>query len=273
MAYLISKTGPIKGFHSVSSTTIYLPSPYNHHHYDQCSLYIYYTLPPLLFVDTHELSQRNESYTFSHWGSRDLEKPGHALPDEVSELLVNVRLPLFEADTSVKVNVDGGEEQEGRMIHVEVPMHMRYGLPKTADGSDPEQGLYERIRVDWPQGFFRCPPTSNVLLYFVRFSGIDGYICDSALLKTKTSMTVPPHILATFPSQANHVLIPIPPHVNFSSSETFTDLYLPLGNTEDLAFVEPITALTILACCFWVFRMAFKTFSRLNNQTRRPKTS
>ncbi|PPQ95111.1 hypothetical protein CVT25_011654 [Psilocybe cyanescens] len=253
MAYLISELGPPKGFHPISSTTIYLPGI--HKAYEFCSLYIHHTLPPLVFVDTHELAQRNESYTFSHWGSRDLEKPVHALPDKVSELLLNVRFPNLETQTGHPLN-EG--QEEGRTVQVDVPMHLRYGSPRTASSSSSEEdqtGAYERIRVDWPQGFLSCPPSSR------------------AITKNKAkSVSLPKHVLSVLPS--DNVLVAIPPHSDFANTSTV--LYLPLGNTRDVAFVEPLTALTILACCFWLFRVANKTARRLNanaQPTQRPKTS
>jgi hypothetical protein len=93
-------------------------------------------------------------YKFSHWGSRDLEKPVHALTNEPSEILVNVEIPAaLEWD-----------EFDGESVHVEVPMHLRYGTPRSTrsrqehdmDQSEP----YEKIQVDWPMAFFLCPSTS-----------------------------------------------------------------------------------------------------------------
>ena len=110
-------------------------------------------LSPLLFVDTHELAQRNASYTFRHWGSRDLERPAHALPDEPSELLVN--LNLHEAFL-------GRDGEAGSTLVVEVPMHLRYAAPK-AHTTRPGAELYEQIWMDLPQAFFRCPASCKEL--------------------------------------------------------------------------------------------------------------
>ena len=149
MAYITSTLRPTEGFHPVSISTLHFP----HLNWNLCSLHLHYILPPLLFVDTHELTQRNASYTFRHWGSRDLERPAHALPDEPSELLVN--LNLHEAF----LGMDG---EAGKILVVEVPMHLRYAAPK-AHTTRPGAELYEQIRIDLPQAFFRCPASCKEL--------------------------------------------------------------------------------------------------------------
>jgi len=152
MTYITSTLQPREGFHPVSISSLHFPRLNSS--WGLCSLYLHYTLPPLLFVDTHELAQRNASYTFRHWGSRDLEKPAHALLDEPSELLVNLNFQK------------GILEREGeaeRMLVVEVPMHLRYGAPKAPITEGRQQEPYEQIRVDLPQAFFRCPASCKVL--------------------------------------------------------------------------------------------------------------
>ena len=158
MAHITSTVQPTKGFHPVSMSTLHVPhrNPY----WDLCSLHLHYILPPLLFVDTHELAQRNASYTFRHWGSRDLEKPTHALPDEHSELLVNLNLQ------EALVGSDGEAE---RILLVEVPMHLRYAAPKAhTTRTRPEAGPYEQIQIDLPHVFFRCPASCKVLFITVQ---------------------------------------------------------------------------------------------------------
>jgi len=153
MAYLFSKLAPKKGSHPVSTTTIHLPNPYTS--YEACSLHIYYILPPLLFVDTHELAQRSASYGFNYWGTKDLEKPVHALPDDISELLINIPAAVTKG-VPVK-----SEEEDGKDINVEVPMHLRYGSPREAslisEDGDRDARSYEQLRVDWPKAFLLCP--------------------------------------------------------------------------------------------------------------------
>ncbi|CAA7262045.1 unnamed protein product [Cyclocybe aegerita] len=240
MAYLVSELSPTQGFHPTSASLVYLPGPIPQ--YESCSLHLYYSLPPPVFVDTHELGQRSSSYTFSHWGSRDLEKPVHALPQETSEVLINVQIPQ-----------EGYADEEEMELNVEVPMHLRYGTPRsTATSKESEGKPYEEIQVEWPHAFLLCSSTS--------------------LLKSRvTQPSLPAHILAALPSRPPRKLIPIPPHSNFT--KTTTTLLLPLGNPYDLAFVEPFTAMTVFICFLWIVRVAWKTSRRTEVDTSsRPKT-
>lgn len=159
MSYIKSELNPKKGFHPTSTSTIHLPPPWTA--YESCSLHLHYTFPPLVFVDTHELTERGKYYTFSHWGSRDLEKPVHALPSEPSELLVNVELPSEEEWDMV----------DGETIRVEVPMHLRYGTPRSTRSKEADEETkrepYEKIQVNWPKAFLLCPSTtSNVVKFY-----------------------------------------------------------------------------------------------------------
>ncbi|KAF8174889.1 hypothetical protein BJ912DRAFT_41325 [Pholiota molesta] len=110
MAYFTSNLLPLLGAHPTSTSIIHLPSLSN-----SCSLHLYFSLPPVLFLDTHELSQRNSSYSFEYRGTRDLERPVHALPEEESELLVNVKIPAGFGGNA--------DEDEATIVRVEVPMH------------------------------------------------------------------------------------------------------------------------------------------------------
>lgn len=142
MSYLNSTLLPQRGAHPVSTSIIHLVGTLQL--YGACTLHLLYTLPPLLFVDTHELAQRDASYAFEHWGTRDLERPVHALPNELSELLLTVRLPEAGADVDVPETV----------VQVEVPMHLRYGAPKRSDAAQTKP--YLPLEVEWPQAFLRC---------------------------------------------------------------------------------------------------------------------
>ncbi|KIM41814.1 hypothetical protein M413DRAFT_138477 [Hebeloma cylindrosporum] len=238
MAYITSTLQPTKGFHPVSISTLHFP--HINPDWDQCSLYLHYLLPSLLFVDTHELAQRNASYTFRHWGSRDLERPAHALPDEPSELLVNVNLQEASLES------DG---ENGRKLLVEVPMHLRYAAPRfhgTETGT--KEKPYEQVRVDLPQAFFRCPtslshpiPASPDLLSERVLASLPGVKEDNALILIPNSLNAPIHL--------RH----------------------PGGNQEDLSLVEPLTALTILACFLWLLHVSWRTAARMSSNSTRPK--
>jgi hypothetical protein len=165
MAYITSTLQPTEGFHPVSISSLHFPRLNSS--WRLCSLHLHYSLPQLLFVDTHELAQRNASYTFRHWGSRDLERPAHALPDEPSELLVNLNFQnvLQERDEEAEKGKEAKRDKEaGMVLLIQVPMHLRYGAPRArTNESRPMAEPYEQIRVDLPQAFFRCPRSCKVL--------------------------------------------------------------------------------------------------------------
>ena len=86
----------------------------------------------------------------------------HALPRDPSEVLVNVELPSEEEWDIV----------DGETIRIEVPMHLRYGTPrstrsKEADDEVTEREPYEKIQVDWPTAFLLCPSTSKRFANFL----------------------------------------------------------------------------------------------------------
>ena len=150
MAYFTSDLQPTRGFHPTSSNQVVLPGPKSL--YSSCTLHLYFTLPPLVFVDTHELAQRSGFYKYNHWGSRDIEKPTHALANEHSEVLINV------------IDLEDAFDEAGGPIGVEVPMHLRYGTPRPSTKTQASQDtLYDKIHVDWPQAFLLCPPTCVLL--------------------------------------------------------------------------------------------------------------
>jgi len=246
MAHLVSSISPTKGFHPTSTSIIHLPPPSSLYH--SCLLYLFFTLPPLVFVDTHELTERGAHYTFTHWGSRDLERPVHAVANEPSEVLVNVEIPPpLEWD-----------EFDGESLHVQVPMHLRYGSPRSTRSSssqemDKNDPSYERIRVDWPTAFFLCPSTTS--------------------LTAKTSLpSLPAHIFAALPSghPRTKILIPIPPHPQYSN--TSSTLFLPVGDTSDLAFVEPLTVVVILLCFLALLKASWRTSRRIRTIADVPGT-
>ncbi|KAH6880219.1 hypothetical protein BKA70DRAFT_1344333, partial [Coprinopsis sp. MPI-PUGE-AT-0042] len=108
-----SSLNPSYGGHPTILSTLSNPSP-------ECSVYLYYTLPPLLFVDVHELALRSDHYTvlgLRGRGSRELEKPVHALPlyDEPVELLT-------------RLTPSNHTSRE-----VQLPIHVRYAEPLGED--------------------------------------------------------------------------------------------------------------------------------------------
>lgn len=159
MSYITTNVSPSQGFHPISTNVVHFSAKSSS--LAQCSLYLYFKLPPLLFVDPHELAQRSNNYTFNHWGSRDLEKPVHALPEAErgSDVLLNVRL-LSNIDGDRKPLETGSvsrntQDAQSWNVTVELPMHLRYGVPAPASSTS-SQKPYNHVQVDMPIAFLLC---------------------------------------------------------------------------------------------------------------------
>ncbi|RXW13897.1 hypothetical protein EST38_g11960 [Candolleomyces aberdarensis] len=104
-----SSLSPPYGAHPTIVTDVQAPGDTES---SACSLYLHYSLPPILFVDPYELDMRQQQYTvvgLKGKGARELEKPVHALPDEDG--------------IEVILKTDSVVEQ------VQLPIHVRYGKP------------------------------------------------------------------------------------------------------------------------------------------------
>ena len=157
--YITTNIYPSQGFHPVSSNVVHISAGSSS--LEQCSLHLYFKLPPLLFVDPHELTQRNSSYTVNYWGSRDLEKPVHALPESErnSDVLLNVRVSL---------SID-----DGWNMTVDLPMHLRYGVPAPISSTSNSGKSYDHVQVETPIAFLLCKTFCE--LYFFSFAFTDTY--------------------------------------------------------------------------------------------------
>ena len=155
--YITTNIYPSQGFHPVSSNVVHISAGSSS--LEQCSLHLYFKLPPLLFVDPHELTQRNSSYTVNYWGSRDLEKPLNALPksERNSDVLLNVRLPPPSID-------DGSVSWN---LTVNLPMHLRYGVPAPISSTSNSGKSYDHVQVDAPITFLLCKTFRE--LFFLSF--------------------------------------------------------------------------------------------------------
>jgi len=141
---------PTKGLHTTSTTRLAL------HHGDRsrssCTLHLYFTLPTQLIADPYELAHRRESYRFERFGGGNLEAPVFspgAGADAPAGLLLDLTIP-------------GGEGVEGEdsstrssVIQIDVPLHARYGVPKT--GGE----LIDEVALPPPEAFWACPTTSG----------------------------------------------------------------------------------------------------------------
>jgi hypothetical protein len=142
---LVSSIAPSNGFHPTSSTNIIFNNR-TQVFSSNCTLHLYFTLPPLIFVDPYELAHHAQSYTFKHWGTANLELPVHAVPQNDSMLLINLKTPL---DDDLRPHPEAGESDVG--IEVKVPLHLRYGDPRSASDSG-----HHTADMDWPTGFLAC---------------------------------------------------------------------------------------------------------------------
>jgi hypothetical protein len=303
-SYLVSSLSPTRGFHPTSTSTIYFAgssSQSTANAYSSCHIYLYYNLPSLVYIDTHELAQRSKHYGYTYWGTRDLEKPVYALPPEESsgEVLVRVKVPeqlwehripddRWEWEDEMEPGQGGGWK-----VTVEVPMHLRYGTPRATRssgeaGSSSSRKPYEEVRVDWPQAFLLCPSSSMFLTHYL-FTLSHQTLASLRSHYTQPHGTLPAHVFEALPTgpRQTTVIIPIAPHSNYtksassaanttspppsqSTSSTSDTLLLPVGDPSDLAFVEPLTALTILICFVWLWRVSWKVAGRLNGAMSTP---
>ena len=147
---LSSILAPTKGLHTTSTTRLAL------HHGDRprssCTLHLYFTLPTQLFVDPYELAHRRESYRFERFGGGNLEAPVFA-PGAGADAPAGLLLDLI---------IPGGEGPEGEdgstwssVIQIDVPLHARYGVPKT------EGELIDEVALPPPEAFWTCPTASS----------------------------------------------------------------------------------------------------------------
>ncbi|KAF8797542.1 hypothetical protein BYT27DRAFT_7125175 [Phlegmacium glaucopus] len=256
MSYITTNISPSQGFHPISTNLVHL-SP-GSSSLAQCSLHLYFKLPPLLFVDPHELSQRNNTYTFHHWGSRDLEKPVHASREveRGSDVLLNVRLPSSIHDDGRRHETSASSQMWN--VTVELPMHLRYGVPAPPSLTSGSEKPYEHVQVDAPIAFLLCKASPTLV--------------DNA---TQLPALLPPHITAFLPKAPPNIFIPIPAHPEFLSAKAdlsyMNVITVPLGSISDLPLVESLTSLTIIICFCWLAIVSWKTSLRLTRVPRNLK--
>ncbi|KAJ7255875.1 hypothetical protein B0H12DRAFT_1113255 [Mycena haematopus] len=79
-------------FHPILKTSISAPG------HENCTLNLHYELPPMIFVDPYELSNRADAYSFKYAGPSNLELPVFALSGDGDEknavLLLTISHPL-----------------------------------------------------------------------------------------------------------------------------------------------------------------------------------
>ncbi|KAJ7207325.1 hypothetical protein B0H12DRAFT_1158892, partial [Mycena haematopus] len=80
-----------QSFHPIFKTNISAPG------HENCTLNLHYELPPMVFVDPYELSNRADAYSFKYAGPSNLELPVFALSDgdeNYAVLLLAISQPL-----------------------------------------------------------------------------------------------------------------------------------------------------------------------------------
>ena len=135
MAQLTWSISPAYGYHRTSLTRISFTDPELLGHAQNCTLHLHFILPPLVFVDPYELAHYEESYTFRHWGTTNLELPVTAVPKENASLLLTAKTTPSDA----------------REVEVKFPFHVRYGDVTRASSIG-----YESTEIEYPTGFFAC---------------------------------------------------------------------------------------------------------------------
>lgn len=142
-ASVISSTlNPTKGFHTTSTTRFAVRGSRSH----SCTLHLHFRLPAQLFVDPYELAHRQASYTFERFGGGNLEAPVFApAAGGPSTLLLDLIIPE---------SVDNVDQGDDNVFSVEVPLHARYGVPKS--GGE----LMDEVVLPPPTAFWACPHQS-----------------------------------------------------------------------------------------------------------------
>jgi len=247
---LFSLITPEDGFHPTSMTRIVitndsvLPSSVN----SNCYLHLYFSLPPLIFIDPYELSNHEQFYTFKYWGTANLELPVQAVSQNNSWLLLNVNLPpehVFWTHEDPSVEADDIDVA----LEIKVPLHLRYGNPASASNSG-----YYITEMDWPAGFLLCPQSLPVSL-------------QSQIIKV-----LPPEVLSFLDAQtavafaAPYVLVPIQslgsPN-NHNLHPPRIEVRVPVASLTDLRFVEPGLVITVLASFFFLVWISMRTARKM----------
>ena len=146
-ALLSSILTPAKGLHTTSTTRLALRGSGPR----SCTLHLYFSLPTQLFADPYELAHRRASYAFERFGGGNLEAPVFApgAGGGPSGLLLDVVV------VPVNAVYDSDSDSGTVEIDVDVPLHARYGVPKS--GGD----LMDDVVLPPPEAFWACPASGD----------------------------------------------------------------------------------------------------------------
>ncbi|KAG1725297.1 PIG-X [Suillus occidentalis] len=129
-----------KGFHTTLSTRIPLHA---RHEYASCNLFVLHELPADIIVDSFELD--DHGFCFQFVGNTNLELPTSGVANESGWLLVAVK-------------------PETDLVVVDVPLHVRYGVPR--EGHDSRHA----IQLPPPTCFWAC--TSSCALQALSYKSL-----------------------------------------------------------------------------------------------------
>ncbi|KAI0250345.1 PIG-X [Lactifluus subvellereus] len=206
-----------KGFHTTSITRLALRGS----RLRSCTPHLYFTLSAQLFVDPYELDHRRAFYTFQRFGGGDLEAPvfapGAAGAGGPSGLLLDLAVP------------EGGDDES--VLSIEVPLHARYGVPRT------EGEPIDEVLLPPPEAFWACAQEGAV------GSGGAGRAQVSDALREVVELAPALEDASTL------VLIPRAEPVRAQT------LRVPVGDGGDVALVETGTIVVILVAFAYLLRV------------------
>jgi hypothetical protein len=259
---LLSSITPKDGFHPTSTTRILLS---NHSVLpsftsSNCTLHLYFTLPPLIFIDPYELANHVQFYTFKHWGTANLELPVHAVPQNNSRLLLNANVPPMWTRDGLELEADDTDV----VLEIKVPLHLRYGDPVSGSNSG-----HHTVEMNWPTGFLACPQDLNDPRELHSQHSPSCFLQYTLFQALNQIMPVlPPEVLSfldvqtTATSAVSPVLVPIQSASiahNHNLHPPRIKVRVPVANPTDLRFVEPGMVITILASFFCLVWISIKT--------------
>ena len=242
MAELASSISPAYGYHRTSFTRISFTDPELLGPTKICTLHLHFILPSLIFVDPYELAHYEESYTFRHWGTSNLELPVTAVPRESAYLLLTVN----------------ATQSGTREVEVILPFHVRYG-DVTRTSNSPSG--YESTEIGWPTGFLACPRSGTLRINEHSQTNVEYFRKEA---KPNVSDYIPriPVDAAALLDPLTQIFIPVTVP-NHPFTET---VRVPVGNPKDLAFVEAGTVLTVLLVFVYLSRVSWIVANKISTK-------
>ncbi|KAG2149250.1 PIG-X [Suillus clintonianus] len=193
-----------KGFHSTLSTEIPLHA---RHEYAACNLFVLHELPPDIIVDSFELDDHRLHFQFA--GNTDLELPTSGVANESGWLLVAVK-------------------PETDLVMVDVPLHVRYGMPR-------EGNLRHIIQLPPPTCFWACPSSYKSL-----HSALPPQSPKFHMLNSSTQFKILQHTTSS--------------HISFD---------VPVGNINHILYIELCTATVTLLAFVYIAKHCSRTLSKI----------